>query len=111
MQFVCAARCSGGGVMCACASAIRVGGGEALAEVRQGDAVLRTSWASQRRNHLAKLDVHDCVIERFGARGAPEALRRAIPTQHPLAPGVAALTQRVRDGFDPAAILDPERFI
>lgn len=42
---------------------------------------------------------------------APEALRRSIPTQHPLAPGVAALTQRVKDGFDPAAILDPERFI
>jgi hypothetical protein len=38
-------------------------------------------------------------------------LRRSIPTQHPLAPGVAALTQRVKDGFDPAAILDPERFI
>jgi glycolate oxidase FAD binding subunit len=42
---------------------------------------------------------------------APEALRRSIPTQHPLAPGVAALTQRVKDGFDPAAILDPERFL
>lgn len=42
---------------------------------------------------------------------APQALRRSIPTQHPLAPGVAALTQRVKDGFDPAAILDPERFI
>jgi glycolate oxidase FAD binding subunit len=42
---------------------------------------------------------------------APEALRRSIPTQHPLAPGVAALTQRVKDGFDPKAILDPERFL
>ncbi len=41
----------------------------------------------------------------------PEALRLSIPTQHPLAPGVAALTQRVKDGFDPKAILDPERFI
>lgn len=42
---------------------------------------------------------------------APEALRLSIPTQHPLAPGVAALTQRVKDGFDPKAILDPERFL
>jgi glycolate oxidase FAD binding subunit len=42
---------------------------------------------------------------------APEALRLSIPTQQPLAPGVAALTQRVKQGFDPAAILDPERFI
>lgn len=42
---------------------------------------------------------------------APEALRLSIPVQHPLAPGVAALTQRVKDGFDPKAILDPERFI
>jgi glycolate oxidase FAD binding subunit len=42
---------------------------------------------------------------------APEALRLSIPTQHPLAPGVAALTRRVKDGFDPAAILDPERFV
>ena len=42
---------------------------------------------------------------------APEALRLSVPTQHPLAPGVAALTQRVKDGFDPKAILDPERFI
>jgi len=42
---------------------------------------------------------------------APQALRLSIPTQQPLAPGVAALTQRIKDGFDPKAILDPERFI
>ena len=57
------------------------------------------------RNVASTLGGHAMLIR------APEALRRSIPTQHPLAPGVAALTQRVKDGFDPAAILDPERFI
>ena len=57
------------------------------------------------RNVAITLGGHAMLIR------APEALRRSIPTQHPLAPGVAALTQRVKAGFDPAAILDPERFV
>ena len=60
------------------AGAIGVGGGEALAEIRQGDAVLRASRTSERRNHFAKLDVHDCVVNRFSTRGTPEALRLRV---------------------------------
>ena len=41
---------------------------------------------------------------------APEAMRRAIPALQPEAPGVAALSRRVRASFDPSHILDPDRF-
>jgi len=38
-----------------------------------------------------------------------EALRAAIPVFHPPSPGVAALSQRVKDSFDPKGILNPGR--
>lgn len=41
-------------------------------------------------------------------RGA-EALRREVPVFEPLAPGLAALTRRVKAGFDPRGILNPGR--
>ena len=39
----------------------------------------------------------------------PAALRNAVPVFEPLAPAVAALTARVKDGFDPKRILNRGR--
>jgi glycolate oxidase FAD binding subunit len=41
---------------------------------------------------------------------ASEELRRRIPALHPQAPGVAALSARVKAAFDPAGILSRDRF-
>ena len=41
---------------------------------------------------------------------APVALRAGTPARQPEAPGVAALSARVKHAFDPAGILDPHRF-
>lgn len=41
---------------------------------------------------------------------APVEIRAATPSFHPEAPAVAALSQRVRDAFDPAGVFDPQRF-
>jgi glycolate oxidase FAD binding subunit len=42
---------------------------------------------------------------------APDALRNALPMQHPRMPGVAALEARVRRAFDPAGIFEAGRFL
>ncbi len=39
----------------------------------------------------------------------PEDFRREVPVFEPLAPGLAALTARVKAGFDPQGILNPGR--
>ncbi|MDQ0464970.1 glycolate oxidase FAD binding subunit [Caulobacter ginsengisoli] len=41
---------------------------------------------------------------------APEAMRAAIPCEHPQPAGVAALSVRVRRAFDPAGIFETGRF-
>jgi glycolate oxidase FAD binding subunit len=41
---------------------------------------------------------------------APESIRSTVPALHPAAAGVEALAARVKSGFDPAGILDPNRF-
>jgi glycolate oxidase FAD binding subunit len=41
---------------------------------------------------------------------APETYRAATPAFHPEPAGVAALSQRVREAFDPAGVFDPLRF-
>lgn len=40
---------------------------------------------------------------------APEALKREVPVFHPQPSGRAALSRRVRDGFDPHRVLNPGR--
>jgi glycolate oxidase FAD binding subunit len=40
---------------------------------------------------------------------APKTLRAAVPPFEPLEPGLAALTARVKDSFDPKRILNPGR--
>lgn len=40
---------------------------------------------------------------------APPALRRRVPVFEPEAPGLAALSERVRQGFDPLRLLNPGR--
>ncbi|MDP3673763.1 MAG: hypothetical protein Q8R44_01505 [Novosphingobium sp.] len=62
----------------------------------------------------AGVDVR-AVVGRMGGHAmllrAPLALRQITPVRHPQAAGVAALSTRVQQGFDPAGILDPKRFI
>jgi glycolate oxidase FAD binding subunit len=43
-------------------------------------------------------------------RGSP-ALRRAVPAFEPQSPALAALSIRVKDGFDPRRILNPGRMV
>lgn len=59
---------------------------------------------------------HETVRAAIGATGghatlirAPEPLRVAVPVFHPLEPGVAALSRRVKESFDPRGILNPGR--
>lgn len=40
---------------------------------------------------------------------APESLRAAVPVFEPLEPGLAQLTSRVKDSFDPRRVLNPGR--
>ena len=53
------------------------------------------------------------ALERTGGHAslirAPEAVRRAVPVFHPQPAGLAALSARVKDAFDPKAILNPGR--
>ncbi len=42
---------------------------------------------------------------------APDALRNAVPFQHPRAPGVMALEGRVRRAFDPTGVFETNRFL
>ena len=42
---------------------------------------------------------------------APAALRAVVPALHPPAPGVAALSARIRRAFDPLAVFETGRFL
>jgi glycolate oxidase FAD binding subunit len=59
------------------------------------------------------LDIR-AIAARFSARAflyrAPIAVRQNNSARHPVAPGVTALSARVKAGFDPHLILDPDRF-
>lgn len=55
------------------------------------------------REALAPLGGHATLIR------APSAVRAAVDVFHPQPPGAAALTRRVKDGFDPRGILNPGR--
>jgi glycolate oxidase FAD binding subunit len=54
------------------------------------------------------------LAERLGGHAtlmnAPSEYRSRVPALHPEASGVAALSRRVREAFDPEGILDPKRF-
>ncbi len=42
---------------------------------------------------------------------APADMRATVPAQHPEAAGVAALSRRVRQTFDPAGVFETGRFL
>jgi glycolate oxidase FAD binding subunit len=42
---------------------------------------------------------------------APEAMRTGVPATHPEPAGVAAVSRRVREAFDPSGVFDPARFV
>lgn len=56
------------------------------------------------RDEAARAGGHATLL-----RATPEQ-RRAVPTFHPLAPGLAALEERVRRAFDPAGVFETGRF-
>ncbi len=55
------------------------------------------------RNAVARAGGHAMLIR------APTAIRASVPVFQPLEPGVAGLTARIKDGFDPQRILNPGR--
>ncbi len=73
------------------------------------------SWralpASQDGGHAAvRAALTDCGGHATLIRG-PETLRAAVPVFQPQEPAMAALTRRVKDGFDPRRVLNPGRMV
>jgi glycolate oxidase FAD binding subunit len=75
-------------------------------------------WAAHEAPHALEtaLDqVNECrvIVEKHGGHAmvmrAPDWLRADLPVFHPEAPGVAALTKRVKENFDPLCVLNPGR--
>ncbi|MGE3932049.1 MAG: FAD-binding protein [Rhodospirillaceae bacterium] len=54
--------------------------------------------------------IRDCGGHALLVR-APDAVRAAVPVFEPAAAGVAALSARIKDAFDPARILNPGRMV
>ncbi len=81
-------------------------GGDALLDWGGGLAWARTPVeATTRVRELAeRLGGHAMLLD------GPLVVRDSVPALHPEAPGVAALSRRVREAFDPAGVFDPERF-
>jgi glycolate oxidase FAD binding subunit len=81
-------------------------GGEAMLDWAGGLVwALAPSAACARVREIAEAAGGHALMVR-----APLAVRRAVPALHPEAPGVAALSARVKAAFDPNGILDPQRF-
>ena len=56
------------------------------------------------RNAAAHAGGHAALVR------ADAAMRAAVPALHPEPPAVTALARRIKAGFDPANVLDPQRF-
>jgi glycolate oxidase FAD binding subunit len=59
--------------------------------------------AASIRNVVAQVGGHATLIR------APAAVRASVAVFEPEAPGIAALSKRVKDGFDPKGVLNPGR--
>ncbi|WP_018633208.1 FAD-binding protein [Neomegalonema perideroedes] len=80
------------------------GGGLLWALIPEGEFEDDEAGASVLRGALARLGGGHATL----LRGS-EALRRRVPPFQPLAPGLEALTQRLRRAFDPQGIFNPGR--
>jgi glycolate oxidase FAD binding subunit len=86
--------------------------------LRESDAHITVDWGGAliwaRMTVNAEPAGIRALAERAGGHAtllcAPEHYRLRAPALHPEAPGVAALSRRVKASFDPAGILDPHRF-
>jgi glycolate oxidase FAD binding subunit len=93
-------------------------GAELLRTVTELDGLALLDWAgglSWARTPLStSADAIRKLAERAGGHAmlvdAPTEIRVAAPALHPEPPAVAALSQRVREAFDPAGVFDPQRF-
>jgi glycolate oxidase FAD binding subunit len=92
-------------------------GGRVAELVARLDGKAMLDWAGGLVWALASLSAGAKVREIAEAAGghalmvrAPDGMRRTMPALHPEAPGVAALSARVKAAFDPNSILDPQRF-
>jgi glycolate oxidase FAD binding subunit len=92
-------------------------GGGVAASVEQLGGRVMLDWAGGLVWALAPAGACAKIREIAEAAGghalmvrAPAAVRRTTPALHPEAPGVAALSARVKAAFDPNSILDPHRF-
>jgi len=79
-----------------------------LATAEQGDAgaqVIRAAIRGTIRGHDGHGTGHATLVK------ASPALRRGVPVFEPQPPPLAALSQRVKDAFDPRHILNPGRMV
>ena len=60
-------------------------------------------WRSSARARVRSNGGHATLIR------APAAIRAAVPVFEPQEPGLAALTKRVKESFDPKGVLGPGR--
>ena len=70
-------------------------------------------WAALPPSHDAASDLARSLVAERGGHAtlirAPAAVRAAVDVFQPEAPALAALTKRVREGFDPRGVLNPGR--
>jgi glycolate oxidase FAD binding subunit len=93
-------------------------GARVCGRLRELGAVLSVDWGGAliwaRFDALVEAQQVRSIAEQAGGHAtllrAPDDYRSRVSALHPEAPGVAALTQRVKASFDPAGILDPDRF-
>jgi len=85
-------------------TALHEAGAQSILDWAGGLVWIGTPDATDVRSMVAAQGGHAMLVR------APVEVRRHIPIRHPAAPGVAALSQRVKHAFDPAGVLDPRRF-
>lgn len=90
---------------------------ESLTESPQADAFLDWAggliWLAVPETDAAAADALRAAVAESGGHAtlirAPEELRAAVPVFAPPAPGLARLSARIKEGFDPLGVLNPGR--
>jgi len=93
-------------------AAALAGGGDALYYFDWGGGLVWLALPpAQDGGHAAvRAALEDCGGHATLIRG-PDTLRAAVPVFQPQDPALAALTKRVKDGFDPRRVLNPGRMV
>jgi glycolate oxidase FAD binding subunit len=88
-------------------------GGETIVDWAGGLVWAAQDVAGALESALDQVNKVRALVESFGGHAtvmrAPDRLRVDLPVFHPEAPGVAALSRRVKANFDPLSVLNPGR--